>query len=202
MYIGGSLCGRIRYAGIDALLIYGKSKVPVTLNILNTQVEFIENILEHDALGLPGKRSVIFFKGSKLILDDYFTTAEDYLEKAFYKRNLNGIAVTGTEVYAPQEFLKYQEIYEQVLQRKGELTTEQGWYPSCFNCPMSCGKSKVGEMGGNILTHSLVACEYADSIFSDVGIVFSSLSTLGYDYTHEDIENLPKLVEQTLKNIK
>jgi len=202
IYLGGTLSGRFRFAGIDAILIYGECSKPISLDIVNTKVYFIENILDNQELGLPGKRSVINFDKNKLNLDGYFTAAETYLEEAFAVRNLQGITLTGTEVFSPNDFSKYQEIYENILSRKEELTVEQGWYPSCFNCPMSCGKSKVGEVGGNVLTHSLVACEHADSIYSDVGITFSSLNSLGYDYTHEDIENLPKLIEQTLRNIK
>jgi hypothetical protein len=52
-----------------------------------------------------------------------------------------------------------------------------------------------------VLIHSLVACHYADKIYSDIGVVFSCLNVLGYDYTHEDLENLPKLIEDTIKNI-
>ena len=62
-------------------------------------------------------------------------------------------------------------------------------------------KSKVGEIGGNVLLNSLVACQFADKIYTDIGVVFSCLNTLGYEYTHEDIENLPELIEETIRNI-
>ena len=59
----------------------------------------------------------------------------------------------------------------------------------------------MGEVGGNVLVHSLCACSYSTKIYSDVGTVFSCLNILGYDYTHEDIENLPKMVDKVLKEL-
>ncbi len=66
---------------------------------------------------------------------------------------------------------------------------------------MGCGKSRVGEIGGNVLIDSLVACQFADKIYTDIGIVFSCLNVLGYNHTHEDMENLPKLIEDTIRKL-
>ena len=79
------------------------------------------------------------------------------------------------------------------------MLIKENTFPSCSLCPMGCKKSNEGEIGGNVLLHSLVACEFAQNIYSDIGIVFSCLNVLGYDYTHEDIENLPKLIEKIFK---
>ena len=202
MYIGGSLSMRLKFCGIDALVLYGKSEEPVILDIANTEVKFRDTSLELDSLGLPGKRSQLKIESKKLLMDRYFTTSEDFLDKKIVEKNVEGISITGTEIYKPKNFEKYAELYSSILNRKDELSVDMGIYPSCSNCPMGCGKSKVGEIGGNILIHSLVACQFADKIYSDIGVVFSCLNVLGYEYTHEDIENLPRIVEETLKNIK
>lgn len=199
IYLGGNLSLRIKYAGVDAIVIYGISKDLAILDITNSTVLFREGTEDTDSLGLPGKRSVLKVEGTKVLLNDYFTTPEYYLEQEFNRRNLKGIVITGTEIITVPDFDKYEELYKKILVRKDDLGVIEGTNPSCANCPLGCGKSKSGEMGGNVLLHSIVACQYADKIYTDVGVVFSCLNVLGYDYTHEDIENLPKIIEQTLK---
>ena len=201
VYLGGSISLRIRYAGLDAIVIHGISQEKTILDITNAGVSFRDPSEDPETLGLPGKRSVIKVDGSKILLGGYFTTPEHYLEKEFTDKNISGIVVTGTELINIKDFDKYEELYKKILNRKNELSVLEGTYPSCSNCPMGCGKSKTGEMGGNVLLHSLVACQYADRIYTDVGVVFSCLNVLGYNYTHEDIESLPKLIEQTLRRI-
>ena len=201
IYIGGGLSLRMRFAGIDALVIYGRSEEETVLEIQNSQVNFLPLQGEINDLGLPGKKSILTFENDKVILDGYFTTPEDFLEQNLKERKVRGIVITGTEIFKPENFLEYENIYNEVLSRSKEMSVERGNYPSCSNCPMGCGKSKVGEIGGNVLIHSLVGCQFADKIYTDIGIVFSCLNVLGYEYTHEDIENLPGLIEKTLKNL-
>lgn len=201
IYIGGSLSLRIRYAGLDAIVITGTAETKTVLDILNSSVSFRTQNEDPDTLGLPGKRSVTKIEENKVLLGGYFTTPEHYLEKEFAEKNISGFVVTGTELINITDFDKYEELYKKILNRKDELSVIEGTYPSCSNCPIGCGKSKTGEMGGNVLLHSLVACQYADKIYTDVGVVFSCLNVLGYNYTHEDIEFLPKLIEQTLRRI-
>lgn len=201
LYIGGGLSLRIRFCGLDAIVIYGKSKNGVVLEIKNTHVDFLPEETNIDDLGLPGKRSILQIRGRKSVLDGYFSTPEDFLEKSMQEKNIKALVITGTEIFKPKNFTEYQKLYEEILSRKGDLSVEKNTYPSCSNCPMGCGKSKIGEMGGNVLVHSLVGCQFADKIYTDIGIVFSAMNVLGYDYTHEDIENLPILIENTLKNL-
>lgn len=201
LYLGGSLSIRMRYAGLDALIITGNAQDMTVLEILNSQVTFHGESAHLQSLGLPGKRSVIGIESKKVLQDYYFTTPESYLEEIFAQKNLKGFVLTGTETYKPDNFEEYQKLYTNILSRNADLTVEKDVYPSCANCPMGCAKSRVGEIGGNVLINSLVACQFADKIYTDIGIVFSCLNTLGYSYTHEDIENLPKLIEETLRKI-
>jgi len=201
IYLGGSLSTRIKFAGLDSIIIHGTAKEETVIEIQNSNAFLKEGSTDLESLGLPGKRTVVEFDEKKVISDQYFTTPENYLEKKFIEKNIKGLSITGTEIYSPKDFDEYKNLYEEILNRKNELSVEMGGYPSCSGCPMGCGKSKIGEIGGNILLNSLVACQYADKIYTDIGTVFSCLNSLGYGYTHEDIENLPTLVEQTIKKI-
>jgi len=201
LYVGGSLSLRIKFAGVDSIVLCKKAKEEMVLDILNTQVSFKPKDTDLQSLGLPGKKCLVSTQSKKVLVNDYFSTPENFLENSFKEKNVQGISITGTETYKPDNFGSYEKLYQNILSREGDLSVEKGIYPSCSNCPMGCGKSKVGEIGGNVLIHSLVACQYADKVYSDIGIVFSCLNSLGYDYTHEDLENLPKLIEDTLKGL-
>jgi len=199
IYLGGSLSMRIKFLEVDAILIFGQSEERVNLDIHDERVLFKPESTSLLDLGLPGKRSIISVNRNELLLDGYFTTKENILGKLLYKRNLSGMVITGNKNIHIKNFEKYKSIYQRILQRKEDMTVRTYRNPSCSGCPMGCRKSKEGEIGGNILIHSLVACEFAENIYSDIGIVFSCLNVLGYNYTHEDIENLPKLIEEILK---
>ena len=201
LYVGGNLSLRIKFSGVDSIVLCNKSAENVILDITNTSVSFKPEITDFNSLGLPGKRSLIDMSGKEFLVQNYFSTPENFLEKCLLDKKIYGMCITGTETYKPQNFSAYEKLYGEILSKKDELRVEAGIYPSCSNCPMGCGKSKFGEIGGNVLLHSLVSCQYADKIYSDIGIVFSCLNSLGYDYTHEDLENLPKLIEDTLKGL-
>lgn len=201
LYIGGTLSTRVRFTGVDAIVITGKAEEETLLEIVNTKVSFKGIETDPDSLGLPGRRSTLDWYGPKVLLDKYFGTHEDILENKSKQKNIRTLSITGTELMKPKDFDEYQRAYSKVLARKNSLTIEESNYPSCANCPMGCMMSKSGELGGDVIAHSLVTCQFADKIFTDVGIVFSCLNALGYEYTHEDIENLPKLIQATLKNL-
>lgn len=201
IYLGGSLSMRIKYMGIDAIVINGVSAAPTILDITDGEVSFKPMETPIDTLGLPGKRSVLNFSEKKLLLDDYFTTPDEFLENKLSEKKVFGIVITGTKTFPIKNPLKYEQLYKSLLERITDMQVLKGHNPSCSGCPMGCNKSKVGEIGGNVLIHSLVACTYAQNIYKDIGIVFSCLNTLGYDYTHEDLENLPILIENVLKEL-
>jgi len=201
LYLGGRLATRIKFTGLDAIVLIGRSENPVTIDISNFEVSFKTTDVDKNTLGLPGKRAVIERNTINVFLDDYFFTPEDLLKEKFDKKNIQTVVITGTEVYKPKDFSKYNALYNHLLKRTADMTITKGKNPSCSNCPMGCERSKFGEIGGNVLLHSLVACQFAERIYSDVGIVFSCLNVLGYDYTHEDIEALPHLIELTLKEL-
>lgn len=201
IYIGGSLSTRIRFSGLDSIVISGKSKNPVILDVQDEELNFKPAETDIDELGLPGKRSVVKKTKNKFFLDEYFLAPESLLEEKLSKKNVGGIAITGTRTEELQNKEKYEELYHKILSRFGELKVLKDTYPSCSGCPMGCSKSRIGELGGNVLVHSLVACTYAENIYSNIGVIFSCLDVLGYDYTHEDIEALPALIEGIVKEL-
>ncbi len=202
IYLGGSLSFRIKFAGLDAIVISGVSKGPVYLDICDENVRFISpDKADIGTFGLPGKRSVLEFTRDKLLLDNFFTTPEAFLDSTFKGKNIKGIVFTGSRTFEIEEKGKYESLYKNILSRAKDLTVEKSNFPSCSGCPMGCQHSKMGETGGNILIHSLVSCCYAEKIYSDIGVVFSCVDVLGYDYTHEDLENLPHLVQNVLSEL-
>ena len=204
LYIGGSLFSRIKFADLDAIVIYGTSRKAVILDIQNDEVVFKPADVEPGSLGLPGKRSVMVFvqNNETILLDNYFLAPERILERKLLEKNVFGISVTGSKTFDIVDREKYEELYRKVLSQISRVSVDEGYNPSCVGCPMGCKKSKVGEIGGNVIPHSLVACTYAEKIFSDIGIVFSCLNFLGYDYTHEDIENFPHLIREVMKDLE
>jgi hypothetical protein len=172
----------------------GQSKEPVVLDIENESVTFKNANTPLGSLGLPGRRSIVALERDRIILDRYFNPPETYLESKFTEKNIDALVITGSNNYPIKDVNKYEDIYKSLLKRINDMTVSQGKYPSCSGCPVGCVLSKTGEIGGNVLTHSLVSCTYAEKIYSDVSVVFSCLNVLGYDYTHEDIENLPTLI--------
>lgn len=202
IYLGGSLASRLASSGVDSIVLLNQAKKPTLLDILNDKVTFItENVSETRALGLPGKRSVLTVQDRVDELDGFFTTSENVLGKRLYAKNITGIVLTGSLSFDIPNLEGYSLLYSEILGRVYDIDVSMGSNPSCSGCPLGCEKSRVGEIGGSILAHCLVSCEFAKKIYSDVNIVFSCLNVLGYDYKHEDIEKVPGLVTSLLKNI-
>ncbi|MFZ5424485.1 MAG: aldehyde ferredoxin oxidoreductase N-terminal domain-containing protein [Patescibacteria group bacterium] len=201
LYLGGSLSHRIRYAGLDAIVLLGKSRVPTILEIQDDEVKFHSLDTDLGLLGLPGKKSVLNFTQKGFYLDEYFEAPGKFLEKRLLQKNIKAICVTGTKSHKLKNPAKYEALYKRLLSDVTKLTVAASSNPSCSGCPVGCALSKTGEIGGNLLVHSLVGCAFAEKIYSDVGTVFSCLNVLGYTYTHEDIENLPEIIYSVLEEL-
>ena len=201
LYIGGGLSFRLRFAGLDALVLAGSGSENVILDITNDEVKFLDGQADFDSLGLPGKRSILQMERGALLLDGYFGFDAGILEKKFTSKKVLGLSITGTKKTPILESAKFTTLFNEILGQKELVNAEASNCPSCSGCPLGCDKSKTGEMGGNILMHSLVACGYAENIYSNLGTVFACLDCLGYKYTHEQLEALPDLFTKTLKEI-
>ncbi|MFA5776749.1 MAG: aldehyde ferredoxin oxidoreductase N-terminal domain-containing protein [Patescibacteria group bacterium] len=201
LYIGGGLSFRLKFACLDALVLAGSSSEDVILDITNDEVKFLDAQTDLDSLGLPGKRSILHMKKDSLLLDGYFGFDLGILEKKFLAKKIFGFSVTGTKKVPILGSAKYMTLFNDILGQKELVNAQESNCPSCSGCPLGCDKSQTGEMGGNILVHSLVACGYAENIYSNLGMVFACLDCLGYKYTHEQLEALPDLFTKTLKEI-
>ena len=201
LYIGGGLSFRLKFAGLDALVLAGTSSEEVILDITNDDVKFLDAKTDFATLGLPGKRSVLKLDKWALMLDGYFGFEGEIMEKKFAAKKIVGFSITGIKKIPLLDSKKYIALFNELLERKDLVAAVPSNCPSCSGCPLGCDKSQTGEMGGNILIHSLVACGYAENIYSNLGTVFACLDCLGYNYTHEQLEILPDLFTRTLKEI-
>jgi len=197
--VGGGLASRIKFAGLDAIVISGVSSKPVVLDIMDDQVTFRSEDIDMGALGLPGKRSGLVVGDEGSVVDGYFKGLDNTTHQHFRKINLKGFVITGTKIYEPEIEEDYKNLYKSILDRVEELSVKKSKCPSCSGCPMGCSRSKVIEKSNDVLVNSLVACGYAKDIYSDVNVVFACCNALGYGYTHEDIENFSNLVYDELK---
>lgn len=205
IYIGGSLSFRIRFAGLDSIVFLGRSDAKVVVNVVDEQASFEGEGVDLSELGLPGKRSLFTLAGNQgayeAVLDNYFISPRGLLARKLENKGISGVAVTGNKTFSINDTKKYERLFNVLLEKSKDMDVAFGDNPSCSGCPLGCVKSKTGEIGGNILAHSLVACDYASRIYSDANIVFSCLNVLGYDYRHEDIEAVPSLVEGVLSEL-
>jgi len=197
-YIGGSLSSRMQFADLDAIVLLGRSKTETFIDIQGHDVNFWDFGVDFDSLGLPGRRSFLRFTTNKYLLDHYFRFTGNEADAVLSYKKINGIVVSATNNFTLKDMREYDSLYKSFLLRYQELSVSKENFLSCSGCPMGCSKSSIGEKGGNLLSHSLVSCAYADSIFKDIDLVVSCLNSLGYSYKHEDIEKYL----QTLLNLK
>ncbi len=202
-YLGGSLASRIRFADYDALVFAGISEAPVGITLDSHNVSFYDDPERLVESALPGRSSRLLFAHSALgephvLLDSYFEAPDNLLTQLFTRKGLFGLVVNATKVFPVPTTPDYKELYMRLLDMgKSKMPREllpQDILPSCVGCPFGCNQAKVGETAGNVLSHSLVACDLPGSIYSDVGITFACLDSLGYAYTHEMLEAVPSLV--------
>lgn len=204
MYLGGSLSWRLRFTGLDSIVLLGKSKAPVVIDIVDEVINFRPADANLSELGLPGKKSSleVLPNDDKMILDGYFEAGDGSLANILRAKNVAGIVLTGTRDFEILDREKFQTAYNTVLSQIDKMTVAKDGHPSCAGCPMGCASSKVGEAGGDYLVHSLAACVFASQIYSNTNIVFACLDALGYGYTHEEIEKCPSLVSSLMEELR
>lgn len=200
-YAGGRLSLRLKFAGIDALMLESKADAPVVLSITDDRVEYLPLGTDLESLGLPGKRSVIELVNGACVVDGYFAFGEAALFDKLTSANVAGIVISGTSTDKLTGLPRYEKQYLEILKMINSMLVAPSEDPSCSGCPMGCHKSSQGETGGNVLVHSLVACIYAETIYSHLPNTFACLNSLGLSYIHEDLEALPDLVYSNIKEI-
>ncbi|MEK7595595.1 MAG: aldehyde ferredoxin oxidoreductase N-terminal domain-containing protein [Patescibacteria group bacterium] len=199
VYVGGKLSTRLQFSSFDAIVLEGSAKAPVVISIAGREVNFYNASTDPFSVGTPGKRCVMSVdsKHKQFLTDGVFAFGGNALSEKLQAKGVVAITVSGTEETQTMLNPKYEKLYLEILSKVKMLLIEPSNNASCSGCPMGCKDSKVGESGGDVFTHCLVACKFADPIYSDLSLVFACLNTLGYDYNHGDLENLPILVNST-----
>jgi aldehyde:ferredoxin oxidoreductase len=187
-YLGGSLSHRIKFAGLDAIVILGKARSDIFIDIQDDEVTFLDYGVDFHSQGLPGRRSIIEFKTNKYLLDNYFRFSGSEADSFLNYKNILGIVISGTNNFHVKDKKAYDELYKEILTRYEYLSVKKDTFPSCSGCPVGCKNSQIGENTGNFLVHSIVGCQYAKKLYSNKDLLISCLNVLGYPYTHEDIE--------------
>ncbi|MBI4091530.1 hypothetical protein HY419_02125 [candidate division WWE3 bacterium] len=204
-YGGGRLSLRLRFSSFDAIVLEGQSKEPISVSIANKEASFVGSNVNIESLGAFGKFSRISVERESLKIDGTFSFGSDSdavsLAEKLKGKNVENIIISASDDYEIENRERYEKQYLDVLGKLNLMLISPGNNPSCSGCPMGCHKSTLGETGGNVLVHSLVSCIYSEEIYSNIPTVFACLNVLGYDYSHEDLENLPGLVYSNLEKI-
>lgn len=82
----------------------------------------------------------------------------------------------------------YDEIYNKLFERVTRVwKTPSEVTDSCASCPLNCSNFRNAK--SNIdLTSILGICLGAAAVYTDPAVAFSALQALGFDYTHEELE--------------
>ena len=199
-YGGGSLALMMRLASLDAIVITGRAENEVGVAVTNHQVSFGGDS-EVAGLARAGRSSRVSFTGPGEI-DGWFSFGDPTLSRLVKERNLSQLIVSGTgevPVAYPRE---YQDLFQRILGWESGLAVEAGENPSCAPCPLGCKLSHEGETQKvGVLPRCLVACGWAEAIYREVPLVFSCLSSLGYGYSHADLEKIARKVGELRKTL-
>jgi len=187
---GGSIAPFLNLNNILGIEIYGKSDLPINIEIASRVVKFLDapnNPIQ--SLGIAGKKSTMSFVGG-IKNDDYFL----YNDKSNISLSMNlfGLVFTAFSDFKIPDYQNYKEVYNLILDKEDQLTVSKGSNPSCYGCPIGCAFSGVPEKEhSSILPRTLISCIYANPIYSDINTVFSCFDVLGMPYNHEFLERFP-----------
>lgn len=209
-YGGGRLALALRLAGLDAVMFAGRANRQVSLVVDNEQSQFkvegFGQILTEQ--GYPGRQSFVrparyasraerdvASEASWLVVDDFFRFGQPSLAEVWREHNLLELVVSGLGSYEFPPSGDYQTLRQKILSLSSSLPTLASGSRSCSGCPLGCSAAELGgEPSGGVLSHCLVACGFAEKIYEDIPTTFACLTSLGYRYTHEQLEALPSFL--------
>ncbi|MDP2874284.1 MAG: aldehyde ferredoxin oxidoreductase N-terminal domain-containing protein [bacterium] len=201
-YAGGRLALSLRLAGLDAIMFVGRADQPVSLVVANDQSQFkvdgFGGTLTEQ--GYPGRQSFVrpptgLPAGGGLVVDDFFKFGEPSLAEVWREHNLLELVVSGLGSYELPTGGDYQTLRQKILSLGSALPTLASGSRSCSGCPLGCSAAELGgEPSGGFLSHCLVACGFAEKIYEGIPTTFACLTSLGYRYTHEQLEALPSFL--------
>lgn len=185
---GGKLGSLLNLSGILAIEIIGKSDTPVVLDISRSQVKFLTpSEAKLSSLGLVGRRATVSFLNGGIQEGNFL------LSNNVVSNGLVGFVYSFDGEYKIPDTQSYKDVLSKLSSLEESLSVVRGGNESCFGCPMGCALStKKESLNPSILTRSLVGCGYADSIYSQINLVFSCFSSLKIDYNHEFLEFFPQ----------
>lgn len=200
-YGGGNIAAKMNLANIDAIVLTGSSsykrnlKIDVFENSINVQELLTENI--NESMLFPDLR----IRSQKIVSQGYFEFGE--IDQPIIPGGEIQINIEHSESFDIRNIYDYEKLYKKLLETFRELSVDPANSPSCFGCPMGCEKSLKGEDDLNIsvLPRCLVSCGYAASIYKHIPTVFACLQSIGYDYTHSDLEQIPLILAEIKEDI-
>lgn len=202
-YGGGKIHALMAFNGIDAICLKNPEKSTKDLEVF-----FENNIITIKEMSFAenmNKNYPLFISSDQVIADRYFNYS---IEDQIKINTTVGLNFSNGETDKIINKYDYENLYFNLLDRFNDLTVKPSNNPSCFGCPMGCERSKYGESDQNpsVLTRTLITCAYADSIYREIPIAFACLNTLGFQYTHENLQELPlifgKIKSKLLKSLK
>lgn len=183
---GGKVGGLLNFANLYAIEVINYSDAPVYLEIKKGEVKFINSVNNIRSLGLSGRRFIVEF-GRDVFVDGVFSYGVNSL-----KNNLKGLVFSYDGEYPIKDLDDYYDVVEKIRIREKELLVSRSNNYSCLGCPVGCDFStSIDTTKTSALTKSLIGCGFADSIYSDINLVFLCFQSIGFAYNHEFLEQFP-----------
>lgn len=198
-YGGGSIASQLNMVGIDALVLTGSVEYDVSISINEDEVSVVE-VAEGN---FDPVNYDLVLSADKAIADNYFTYGDISEGQRMALKSSVGVNIDSTKNYDIYNFYEYEDLYSALLNEYKELSVEPRNNPSCMGCPMGCDLSHLGEDDLNIavLPRSLIACGYAESLYKNIPRIYACLSSIGYNYKHDDLLNLPRLFGEVKSSV-
>ncbi len=205
-YGGGTIAANLNMSSIDAIVILGTTDKNIHISIYENEITFLEEKFEEFSTRIAD----LVIKKDSAESQNYFT----FGNISEFPIPINGnisISVESTVSYDLKDFFDYEKAYKTAIDMYEKLKVEPANNPSCVGCPMGCEKSSEGEDGENVavLPRCLIACAYAEDIYKKIPFVYSCLTSVGYEYKHDDLEeisdkfgNIKKILNQNIAKIE
>jgi aldehyde:ferredoxin oxidoreductase len=198
LYGGGNISALLNYAEIDAVLLHGITNENLQIDIFQDEIQI--NNIEDDLI----QKNISNFELRKngIFSNGYFSfgNVNDIFGKTGGAIKIN---VNFTKSNEYNDYYEYEKLYNTALDNYKSLSVEPANNPSCFGCPMGCENSLEGEEDLNIgiLPRCLVACGFSEQIYKNIPFVYSCLSSVGYLYQHEQLEDISDKVGLLKKDL-
>lgn len=187
---GGTFGTKLNSSGVDAIIISGYKKAQsykITLS------DGLVDVLRIDDMDVTSDSFDLVISGTRITSCGYFS----YGDMSESPINMSGsiyIKIDHLDSVDLDDTFEYEKCYSSLIDSFKNVTVEPRNNPSCMGCPMGCDFSSKGEddLSCSLLSRALISCGYASDIYKQIPTAFACLSSIGYDYTHEDLERLPK----------